>query len=60
MGKAIMRTIHFCIFLSLTAALLLASNAAAEFQAGAATSNITPMIGGNVVGGFVQIGRAHV
>ena len=32
----------------------------AEFRAGAATSNITPDLGGDIVGGFVPVPATHV
>jgi neutral ceramidase len=34
--------------------------AAQEFRAGAATSNITPALGGDIIGGFAPIGSTHI
>lgn len=50
-------TFLFC----LAALLPLASLAsAAEFRAGAATSNITPPLGGDIIGNFVPVQATHV
>ncbi len=47
-------------FIALSFMLTCSMVAAEEFRAGAATSNITPSIGGNIIGGFVPIPSTHV
>jgi neutral ceramidase len=59
------RNPHCLLFLGLlTAAFLLPAPAdaadAAVFRAGAATSNITPQLGGAIVGGFLPIPSKHI
>src|SRR4029450_8035965 len=51
------------VLVSLASMLVLhgaAAWAADEFRAGAATSNITPPIGGNIVGGFSPAPSTHI
>ena len=40
--------------------LVTTDSAFAEFRAGAATSNITPLLGGDIIGGFAPIDATHV
>lgn len=47
-------------FLPLLAVLASLNIAHAEFRAGAATSNITPELGGEVVGGFLPFPATHI
>ncbi|MCA9173610.1 MAG: neutral/alkaline non-lysosomal ceramidase N-terminal domain-containing protein [Planctomycetales bacterium] len=48
------------VVLTLLAAAAFAPAAHAELQAGAATSNITPDIGGEIIGGFVPFPSVHI
>lgn len=57
-----MKTLRTLRLLAAWVVVLLSWSAgtAAPFQAGAATSNITPFIGGDIVGGFVPSPSTHV
>lgn len=50
----------FLLTLLLAAAPVIAAPTAATLRAGAATSNITPDLGGEVVGGFVPFPATHI
>lgn len=53
--------VRFAKFVAFALVCLLgAATFAAEFRAGAATSNITPSIGDDIIGGFVPIPSTHV
>lgn len=54
-----MKRPHLC-FISLLTCMLLPAIGRAEFRAGAATSNITPSLGGDIVGGFRPIEAKHI
>lgn len=55
-----MKPCCFSLIGCLMASQPLAAPAAPMFRAGAATSNITPDLGGSIVGGFVRFPAAHV
>lgn len=54
--------VHFCLCVIITAVELPSFGAASTrvFRAGAATSNITPAIGGDIVGGFIPHPSSHI
>jgi hypothetical protein len=61
LGDAIVRHFLLGIFGCLIGASLLnAAPPASEFRAGAATSNITPFLGGGIIGGFLPFPATHV
>lgn len=49
-----------CILFGLADLLLMSLATAGEFRAGAATSNITPPLGGDIIGNFAPIQATHV
>jgi neutral ceramidase len=51
---------HLLLFLLLTVSVHAAKPSQAPFRAGAATSNITPDIGGDIIGGFLPFPSTHV
>lgn len=51
---------HLLVGIVLCSAACLGASARAEFKAGAATSVITPPLGGEIVGGFVPFPAKHV
>jgi len=54
----LLRSVVVAVFLCVP--LLGASPSQAEFRAGAATSNITPPLGGDIVGNFLPITATHI
>lgn len=55
-----MRSVSIRTVALFVVAITLSSHARAELRAGAATSNITPPLGGDVVGGFVPFPATHI
>jgi Neutral/alkaline non-lysosomal ceramidase, N-terminal len=60
MRKSIVNSSTAAFVVCLLALLGASASAADEFRAGAATSNITPQIGGNIVGGFSPVPSTNV
>ena len=59
-GVALKKLVACLVVTCLTQYLVLDSVSAASLRAGAATSNITPPIGADVIGGFVPFPSTHV
>ncbi|HLV02832.1 MAG TPA: neutral/alkaline non-lysosomal ceramidase N-terminal domain-containing protein [Acidobacteriota bacterium] len=59
-GRRLTRFVLIVVFLLLTSGAGLAQSEGRQFLAGAATSNITPWIGGEIVGGFSPQPSIHI